>query len=78
MIGTTMMARQMIMTFMDFFRGFIGMGLDEEMLVCLSTMQSYCNYPSLQEVLITYSMIKPYCTKQLVGGGGKIIKPTTP
>ncbi len=33
MTGTTMIARQMIMTFMDFFRGFI-YGLDEDMLVC--------------------------------------------
>ena len=30
------------MTFMDFFRSFIGMGLDEDMLVCLLTLQSYC------------------------------------
>ena len=41
MIGTTMMARQMIMTFMGFFRGFIS-GLDDDMLVCLATLQSYC------------------------------------
>ena len=27
---------------MGFFRGFIGMGLDEDMLICLSTLQSYC------------------------------------
>ena len=42
MIGTTMIARQMTMIFMDFFRSFIGMGLDEDMLVCLATLQSYC------------------------------------
>ena len=42
MIGTTMIVRQMIMAFMDFFCGFIGKGLDEVMLVCLATLQSYC------------------------------------
>ena len=35
----SMIARQMIMTFMGFFRGFIYV-LDEDMLVCLATLQS--------------------------------------
>ena len=30
------------MIFMGFFCGLIGMGLDKDMLDCLSTMQSYC------------------------------------
>ena len=40
-IMATMIARQTSRTFMGFFRGFIYV-LDEDMLVCLATLQSYC------------------------------------
>lgn len=42
MIGTTMIARQMIMTFMGFFCSLIRACLDEDVLVCLATLQSNC------------------------------------
>ena len=62
-----MIARQTSRTFMDFFWSFIRACLDEEMLVCLSTLQSYCLLSVFARGVDNLFGDKTYCTKTIGG-----------